>query len=310
MRRGGLARRAVRRRRRLRRGRLGRRRRHGRGAAGRGRLLGARARGRRRSRSAAATRAPGENRLPDDYDVPAFHPFATENEAMRWDFFVRHYADDERSRRDPKYRRVDGGGSRRRALPARRHARRLHRAQRDDPRHARTTPTGTRSPTSPATRRGAPSGCARYFERLENCRHRPVQRWLSRRLGIDRTGTAGTAGCTPRRRSRRRARRPAARGRDPRVGPLRVPRELELGGARALALRGARRPQRLAPGPRERRVGVRYTPADHARPPPDRRRASACSRRRGASRPAADRAGRAGDPRAVRRTPARSASST
>ena len=34
------------------------------------------------------------NRLPDDYDVPAFHPFASENEALRWDFFVRHYADD------------------------------------------------------------------------------------------------------------------------------------------------------------------------------------------------------------------------
>ena len=31
------------------------------------------------------------NRLPDDYDVPAFHPFATENEALRWDFYVRHY---------------------------------------------------------------------------------------------------------------------------------------------------------------------------------------------------------------------------
>ena len=28
-----------------------------------------------------------------EYDVPAFHPFATENEAMRWDFFVHHYSD-------------------------------------------------------------------------------------------------------------------------------------------------------------------------------------------------------------------------
>ncbi len=32
--------------------------------------------------------------LPEDYDVPAFHPLASENPAMRWDFFVRHYADD------------------------------------------------------------------------------------------------------------------------------------------------------------------------------------------------------------------------
>ena len=44
------------------------------------------------------------NRLPDDYDVPAFHPFASENEALRWDFFVRHYADDAARRRDPKHR--------------------------------------------------------------------------------------------------------------------------------------------------------------------------------------------------------------
>ena len=37
---------------------------------------------------------PGINRLPDDYDVPAFHGFASENDAMRWDFFVRHYTSD------------------------------------------------------------------------------------------------------------------------------------------------------------------------------------------------------------------------
>jgi choline dehydrogenase len=48
-------------------------------------------------------------RLPDDYDVPAFHPFASENEAIRWDFFVRHYADDGRQRRDNKYREFSNG---------------------------------------------------------------------------------------------------------------------------------------------------------------------------------------------------------
>src|ERR1035438_5511703 len=30
------------------------------------------------------------NRLPADYDVPCFHPFASENQALKWDFFVRH----------------------------------------------------------------------------------------------------------------------------------------------------------------------------------------------------------------------------
>ena len=40
--------------------------------------------------------------LPEDYDVPAFHPLASENPAMRWDFFVRHYADEAQQRRDRK----------------------------------------------------------------------------------------------------------------------------------------------------------------------------------------------------------------
>ena len=57
---------------------------------------------------------PDKNRLPDDYDVPIYHAFSTENNAMRWDFFVRHYADDVQQRKDPNYReswngkRVDG----------------------------------------------------------------------------------------------------------------------------------------------------------------------------------------------------------
>ena len=32
-----------------------------------------------------------DSRLPEDYQVPAFHAFASENPALRWDFFVRHY---------------------------------------------------------------------------------------------------------------------------------------------------------------------------------------------------------------------------
>ena len=44
-----------------------------------------------------------ENRLPVDYDVPCFHAFATENEALRWNFFVRHYQNDAQQRLDPNY---------------------------------------------------------------------------------------------------------------------------------------------------------------------------------------------------------------
>jgi choline dehydrogenase-like flavoprotein len=55
------------------------------------------------------TAYPGARSAEDDYDVPAFHAFATENEAMRWDFFARHYDDDAQQQRDPCYRRdVDG----------------------------------------------------------------------------------------------------------------------------------------------------------------------------------------------------------
>jgi choline dehydrogenase-like flavoprotein len=45
----------------------------------------------------------------DDYDVPAFHPFATENAAMRWDFFVRHYGNTDQQKRDPNYRETWNG---------------------------------------------------------------------------------------------------------------------------------------------------------------------------------------------------------
>jgi len=43
------------------------------------------------------------------YSVPAFHGEATEDEALRWDYFIRHYADDERGRHDPKFVADRGG---------------------------------------------------------------------------------------------------------------------------------------------------------------------------------------------------------
>src|SRR6202158_445471 len=46
---------------------------------------------------------PDAARLPDDYQVPCFHALSTENEARKWDFFVRHYADETQQRRDSKY---------------------------------------------------------------------------------------------------------------------------------------------------------------------------------------------------------------
>ena len=129
---------------------------------------------------------PGTNRLPNDYDVPCFHAFATENEAVKWDFFVRHYANDEIQRRDPKYRevrdgrRVDGvlypragalGG-----CTAHNAMIMVYPHDADWNRIAELT--------------GDPSWQAghmrRYFERLENCHHRQPYRWLAK-LGINPT---------------------------------------------------------------------------------------------------------------------------
>src|SRR5580704_13373731 len=52
---------------------------------------------------------PEGNRLPADYEVPAFHALASENMAMKWDFYVRHYEDEATQRLDSKYRPGSGG---------------------------------------------------------------------------------------------------------------------------------------------------------------------------------------------------------
>ena len=123
---------------------------------------------------------PGINRLPDDYDVPSFHGFASENDAMRWDFFVRHYASETLQAKDPKYVRdyrgvpvngvlypragTLGGCTAHNAMifvyP--------HNADWDGIAHL----TGDQSWNARAMRQ--------YFMRLENCRHRLVERWLAK----------------------------------------------------------------------------------------------------------------------------------
>ena len=55
---------------------------------------------------------PNDERLPDDYRVPVFHACSTENQAMQWDFFVRHYGDQELQKKDEKYREYDHSGKR------------------------------------------------------------------------------------------------------------------------------------------------------------------------------------------------------
>src|SRR5262245_4853439 len=140
----------------------------------------------RESRGGDAADLSGQ-RLPDDYDVPVFHPFASENDGMAWNFFVRHYADPARQARDPNYReywegqRVDGvlypragtlgGCTAHNALAL------VYPSNADWQDVARLTGDPSWGPDRMRT----------YFERLENCRHRVgLYRWLGK-LGINPT---------------------------------------------------------------------------------------------------------------------------
>lgn len=129
---------------------------------------------------------PNVNRLPNDYDVPAFNAFASENEAMKWDFFVRHYADDGQQQLDPKYlqefqgRPVDGvlypragtlGGC------TAHNAMILIAPNNSDWDYIKEI-TGD-------SRWGAEQ-MWKYFQRMEDCRYRPLYCWLAK-LGYNPT---------------------------------------------------------------------------------------------------------------------------
>ncbi len=124
---------------------------------------------------------PGQERLPEDYRVPVFHPISSENSAMRWDYYVRHYESQERQKRDSKFVQKEngilypragclGGCTAHNAMitvyP--------HNADWDD----------LAALTGDATWRA--ENMRKYFERLENCKHRPFFRFLAA-LGINPT---------------------------------------------------------------------------------------------------------------------------
>lgn len=127
--------------------------------------------------------------LDADYQVPAFHPFATEHPGLRWDFWVRHFADDAQQEQDWKYRlehdgeRVDGvlyprasglGGC------AAHNAMIIVRPNSADWNHIWQL---TGDPSWKA------SNMAKYFQRMERCRYRFfLFRWLYRLFGWNPTG--------------------------------------------------------------------------------------------------------------------------
>jgi choline dehydrogenase-like flavoprotein len=123
-----------------------------------------------------------DERLPADYQVPAFHAFASENPALRWDFFVRHYADEERQSRDYKYTVEKGGVLYPRASAlggcTAHHAGIFLYPNNSDWDYIAEV-TGDSSWRSVQMRR--------YFERLEDCRHRPFWRALQKLTRINPT---------------------------------------------------------------------------------------------------------------------------
>ena len=120
-------------------------------------------------------------RLPDDYDVPGFHAFACENATMSWNFDVRHYTDDARQARDPKF------DPRRGVLYPRAaalggctvHNAMIFMLPHDSDWNHIARITGDRSWHA--------SRMHRYARRVEACHHRPLWRVL-RRAGLDITG--------------------------------------------------------------------------------------------------------------------------
>ncbi|HET7006623.1 MAG TPA: GMC family oxidoreductase, partial [Candidatus Binatia bacterium] len=121
-----------------------------------------------------------DSRLPEDYQVPAFHAFAAENPAMRWDFFVRHYVDEQRQRRDRKYSPGKGGVLYPRAGTlggCTSHNAMIFVYPQNQDWDDIASLTG-----DPSWRAG---NMRRYFELLEDCRHRPLKRWIARVTGFN-----------------------------------------------------------------------------------------------------------------------------
>jgi choline dehydrogenase len=114
-----------------------------------------------------------------NYDVPAFHALQTENPAVSWDFYVRHYADAEREQKNPAYRSAEGGILYPRASGlggCTAHNAMIFVYPHDADWQFIADLTGDDS--------WGPERMRRYFQKLERCRHRPLQALLAK-IGIN-----------------------------------------------------------------------------------------------------------------------------
>jgi choline dehydrogenase-like flavoprotein len=130
-----------------------------------------------------ARHSPG---MPEDYQVPGFHPLASENPSMSWSFFVRHYANDERQKADWKHRHDPDTGEPSIYYPrsatlggCTAHNAMIFVAPNDSDWEDIWKCTGDPSWQAREMRR--------YFRLIEDCRHRRLWRWLQKWFGLDPT---------------------------------------------------------------------------------------------------------------------------
>ncbi len=128
---------------------------------------------------------PGQNTLPEDYDVPVFHPNATENEALKWDFFVRHYSNTEQQKRDEKYLEVYQGDPVDGVLYPR--AGTLGGCTAHNAMILVCPPNEDWQQIADATGdlSWTPDHMRKYFMKLEDCHHRPIERFLHIFTGLN-----------------------------------------------------------------------------------------------------------------------------
>ena len=124
----------------------------------------------------------GQDRLPADYETPCFHAMSTENEAMKWDFFVRHYSNNGRQARDDKFVPERDGVLYPRAGTL--GGCTAHNAMIMVSPHNKDWDDIAELTGDPSWRAG---NMRRYYQRLENCRHRWPYRVLYRLTGLNPT---------------------------------------------------------------------------------------------------------------------------
>ncbi len=125
--------------------------------------------------------AEGAERFPGDYSIPAFHPMASENPAMAWDYWVEHHSDPAEAERDWKrckdrgifYPRAGtlGGCTAHNAM--------IFITPQDSDWRGIAEITGDES--------WGPEAMAAWQRKVEQCRHRPLRRLLAG-MGWDGSG--------------------------------------------------------------------------------------------------------------------------